>query len=101
MKYKRKTKQNRKNYGVYFHAEKNGMCTGKKKYEKVTIHKKCTELQNTRTHRILLWISEMLLKFIIVCLFHVGGVREDMMKVPAQKGSGYRSAGDDMVRLTR
>jgi len=31
MRYKRKTKQNRKNYGVYFHGEKNGMCTGKKK----------------------------------------------------------------------
>jgi len=36
MTYKRKTKQNRKNYGVYFHAEKNGICTEKKTHEKVT-----------------------------------------------------------------
>jgi len=41
MKYRRKTNQNRKNYVVHFHAEKNGMCTGKKKYEKVNIHKIC------------------------------------------------------------
>jgi len=34
MRYKRKTNQNRKNYGVYFHAERKGMCTGKKKCEK-------------------------------------------------------------------
>jgi len=27
---KKKTKQNRKNYGVCFHDEKNGLCTGKK-----------------------------------------------------------------------
>ena len=40
MRCKRKTKQNRKNYGVYFHAEKNAMCTGKKKDKKVNIHKK-------------------------------------------------------------
>ena len=40
--------------------------------KKVNIHKK-TELQNTRTHSILFWISEMLPKFIIVNLFHVGG----------------------------
>ena len=50
------------------------MCTAKKKYEKVNIHKKYTDLQNTRIHSILFWISEMLLKFIIVYLFHVGGV---------------------------
>jgi len=47
MGYKRKTKQNRKNYGVYFHVEKNGMCTRKKKYEKVNIHK------NTQNYKIL------------------------------------------------
>jgi len=63
MTYKRKTKQNRKNYGVYFHAEKNGICTEKKTHEKVTW-----------INRILFWISEMLLKFIIVYPFHVGGV---------------------------
>jgi len=40
MRYKRKTKQNRKIEGVYIHAEKQGMCTGKKKYKKVNIHKK-------------------------------------------------------------
>jgi len=40
MRCKRKKKQNRKNYGVYFHAEKNAMCTGKKKDKKVNIHKK-------------------------------------------------------------
>jgi len=39
MTYKRKTKQNGKKYEVHFHAEKNGMCTGKKKYEKVNILK--------------------------------------------------------------
>jgi len=44
------------------------------KYEKATIHRKYTELQNTRIHRILFWISEMLLKIIFVYLFLVGGV---------------------------
>jgi len=39
MRYKTKTKQNRKSYGVYFDDKKNGMCTGKKKGEKVNIHK--------------------------------------------------------------
>ena len=35
MKYRRENKaKQKKNYGVYFHAEKNGMCTGKKKCEK-------------------------------------------------------------------
>jgi len=34
MRYKRKTKHNRKNYGVCVHVEKNGMCAGKKKCEK-------------------------------------------------------------------
>jgi len=29
MRYRRKI-MNKKNYGVCFHAEKNGMCTGKK-----------------------------------------------------------------------
>jgi len=48
------------------------MCTGRKQYEKANTHKKYTELQNTRIHRILFSISEMLLKFIIVYLFHVG-----------------------------
>jgi len=42
MRYRRKKK-----YGVCFHAEKNGMCTGKKKMRKVNIHTKYTELQNT------------------------------------------------------
>jgi len=41
------------------------MCTQKKKYEKVNIHKKYTELHNTRIHSILFWKSEMLLKFVI------------------------------------
>jgi len=41
----------------------------KENYEKVNIHKKYTELQNTTIHRIVFWISEMLLKFIIVYLF--------------------------------
>jgi len=35
-----KNKAKQKNYGVYFHAEKNAMCTGKKKDKKVNIHKK-------------------------------------------------------------
>ena len=34
---------------------------------------KYTELQNTRIYRISFWISEMLQKFIIVYLYHVGG----------------------------
>jgi len=38
MRYKRKTNKTKK-YGVHFHAEKNGMCTGKKKYEQVNMHK--------------------------------------------------------------
>jgi len=33
---------------------------------KVNTHKKYTELQNTRIHRILFWIGVMLQKFIIV-----------------------------------
>jgi len=40
MRYKRKIKQNRKSYGVYFQAEKNGICTKKKKFKKVHIDKK-------------------------------------------------------------
>jgi len=45
---KRKTKQNRKKYGVcytkkygvcYFYCVKNGMCTGKKKAKKVNMQK--------------------------------------------------------------
>jgi len=38
MRYRRK-KQNKKNYGVCVHAEKNGMCAGKKKCENVFNHK--------------------------------------------------------------
>jgi len=38
------------------------------------IHTKYTELQNTRIYRIWFWISEMLQKFIIVYLHHVGSV---------------------------
>jgi len=33
-----------------------------------------SELQNTRTHSILFWISEMLLKFINVFSFHVEAI---------------------------
>jgi len=36
--------------------------------------KKYTELQNSKTYSILFSISEMLLKSIIVFVFHVGGV---------------------------
>jgi len=43
--YRRKT-TNKKNYGVCFHAEKNGMCTGRKKCKK-QIFPKYTELQIT------------------------------------------------------
>jgi len=39
MRYKSKTKQNRKNYEVHFHAGKNVICTGKKKDKKVNIRK--------------------------------------------------------------
>jgi len=44
------------------------------KVRKVNTYKKYTELENTRIYRILFWVSEMLQKFIIVYLFHVGGV---------------------------
>jgi len=44
------------------------------KMRKVNIHTKYTELQNTRIYRIWFWIREMLQKFIIVYLYHVGGV---------------------------
>ena len=45
-----------------------------RKYEKVNVHKKEAELQNTRIHSILFWTWEMLLKFIIENFFHEGGV---------------------------
>jgi len=45
MRYKRKTKQNRKNCGVQFHAEKNGMCTRKK-------IRKCKYTQNIQNYKI-------------------------------------------------
>jgi len=54
MRYKRKTSKTEKKYGMYFHAEHNGMCTGKKRDKKVNLYKKLTELQNTRTHSIFL-----------------------------------------------
>jgi len=38
MRYKRKTKQNRKNYGVYVHAEKNEWEVHREeKYEKINL----------------------------------------------------------------
>ena len=70
MRYKRKTKQNRKKTTF---MTKNIECAHRK-YEKVNIHKRSTELQNTRIHSILFWTSEMLLKFIVGNLFHVGSV---------------------------
>jgi len=51
-----------------------GCAEGRKNMRKLNIRTKCTELQNTRIYRISIWISEMLQKFIIVYLFHVGGV---------------------------
>jgi len=45
-----------------------------RKYEKVLQTENKTALQNTRIHSILLWTSEMLLKFIIGNFFHVEGV---------------------------
>jgi len=39
MRYKRKKQSKIKKYGVHFHDEQNGMCTGKKKYEKVNMYK--------------------------------------------------------------
>jgi len=45
-------------------------CAQGRKFEKLNIHNKYTELRNARIHRILFLISEMLLKFIIVYLFH-------------------------------
>ena len=72
MRYKRKTKQNRKKRKVYFYAEKHRMCTQKIRKSKYT--QKITELQNTRIHSILVCKSEMLLKFIVGNFCHVGGV---------------------------
>jgi len=46
------------------------MC--REEMRKANLHKKYTELQNTRIYRIFYWMSEMLQKFIIVYLFHVG-----------------------------
>jgi len=57
---------------VCFHAEKNGMCTGKK-MRKVNIHK-IHRITKYRIYRMWFWISEMLQKFIIVYLYHVGDV---------------------------
>jgi len=50
------------------------------KMRKVNIHTKYTELQNTRIYRVWFWISEMLQKFIIVYLHHVGGVSSVSIK---------------------
>ena len=73
MRYKRKTKQNRKKNKVYFHAEKHRMCT--QKIRKVNIHKKeINRVTEYRKHSILFWTREMLLKFINGNFFHVGGV---------------------------
>ena len=60
-------------------TEKNKGCTymsrsiecAHRKYEKVFTKNKA-ELQNTRIHSILFWTREMLLKFIIGNIFHVG-----------------------------
>ena len=72
MRYKRKTKQNRKKQKVYFHAEKHRMCTQKIRKSRYT--QKINRVQNTRIHSILVWTSEMLRKFIIGNFCHVGGV---------------------------
>jgi len=69
MRYRRK-KTNKTNYGMCFHVEKNGICTGKKKMREVNIHR----ITKYRNYSIWFWISEMLQKFINVCLYHVGGV---------------------------
>ena len=45
-------------------------CAQGKKMRKVNIHK----ITKCRIYRIWFWISEMLQKFIIVYLYHVGGV---------------------------
>jgi len=79
MRYRRK-KNNKKNYGVYFHAEKNGMCTGKKNAKSKCTHK-IHRITKYRTYRNWFWVSEMLLKFIIVYLYHVGGFFSFHLKV--------------------
>jgi len=68
-----KKKTNKENYGVCFHAEKNGMCTGKKN-AKSKYTQKIHRITKYRIYRIWFWVSEMLQKFIIVYLYHVGGV---------------------------
>jgi len=42
--------------------------------QKLNIHTKYAELQKSTIYRIWFWISEMLQKFIIVYVYHVGGV---------------------------
>jgi len=48
-------------------------CAQGKKMRKVNIHK-IHRITKCRIYRIWFWISEMLQKFIIVYLYHVGGV---------------------------
>jgi len=49
-------------------------CAQGRKNAKSKYTQKIHRITKTTNHRILFWISEMLLKFIIVYLFHVGGV---------------------------
>jgi len=48
-------------------------CAQGRKMRKINIHK-MHRITNYRIYRICFWISEMLQKFIIVYLYHVGGV---------------------------
>ena len=73
MRYKRKKEKQKNKRCTYIPK---GIKCAHRKYEKVNIHKKQAELQNTRLHSILFWTREMLLKFIIGNFFHVGCVPE-------------------------
>jgi len=71
MKYRRK-KQTKRTMECAFMLKRMG-CAQRRKMREANIHK---THRNTkyRIYRICFWISEMLQKFIIVHLYHVGGV---------------------------
>jgi len=64
-----------------FMLKRMGCAQGRKNAKSKYTQKIHTELQNIRIYRVLFWISEMLQKFIIVYLFHIGGVFSFHLKV--------------------
>ena len=70
MRYKRKQSKTEKN-GV-LHAETHRMCTQKIRKSKYT--QKIKQSYRILEFTVVCWTNEMLLKFIVGNLFHVGGV---------------------------